>query len=48
MTNVSGTYTFSVWVKLVSGDGAFALNYYSGSANTSDTEDWSPPAPGSR
>ena len=37
-TNVSGTYTFSVWVKLVSGSGAFALNYYSGSTGTSDTE----------
>ena len=37
-TNVSGTYTFSVWVKLVSGSGSFALNYYSGSTNTSDTE----------
>jgi VCBS repeat-containing protein len=37
-TNVAGTYTFSVWVKLVSGDGDFALNYYSGSANLSDTE----------
>ena len=38
MTNVSGTYTFSVWVKLVSGSGNFSLNYYSGSANSSDLE----------
>ncbi|WP_158927978.1 Hint domain-containing protein [Acidisphaera sp. S103] len=37
-TNVAGTYTFSVWVKLVNGDGNFALNYYSGSVNQSDTE----------
>ena len=37
-TNVSGTYTFSVWVKLVSGSGNFSLNYYSGSANSSDLE----------
>jgi VCBS repeat-containing protein len=37
-TNVAGTYTFSVWVKLIGGDGDFALNYYSGSANLSDTE----------
>ena len=34
VTNVSGTYTFSVWVKLVSGNGSFALSYYSGAANT--------------
>jgi VCBS repeat-containing protein len=38
VTNVSGTYTFSVWVKLVSGSGSFALNYYQGSTNTSDLE----------
>ena len=38
VTNVSGTYTFSVWVKLVSGNGSFSLNYYSGSANSSDLE----------
>ena len=38
VTNVSGTYTFSVWVKLVSGNGAFALNYYSGSNGGVDTE----------
>ena len=37
-TNVSGTYTFSVWVKLVSGSGNFSLNYYSGAANSSDLE----------
>ena len=37
-TNVAGTYTFSVWVKLVSGDGDFALNYYSHSANQDDME----------
>ena len=37
-TNVSGTYTFSVWVKLVSGSGSFALNYYQGSTNTSVTQ----------
>ncbi|WP_216856371.1 Ig-like domain-containing protein, partial [Acidisphaera sp. S103] len=37
-TNVSGTYTFSVWVKLISGSGAFALNYYEGSTNTSITQ----------
>ena len=35
-TNVAGTYTFSVWVKLVAGDGDFALNYYSGAAKQSD------------
>ena len=35
---VSGVYTFSVWVKLVSGSGSFSLNYYSGSTNTSDLE----------
>jgi VCBS repeat-containing protein len=34
-TNVSGQYTFSVWVKLISGSGTFSLNYYSGSANAS-------------
>ena len=38
VTNVSGTYTFSVWVKLVSGSGNFSLNYYSGAANSSDLE----------
>jgi VCBS repeat-containing protein len=37
-TGVAGTYTFSVWVKLTGGDGDFALNYYSGSTNLSDTE----------
>ncbi len=37
-TNVSGTYTFSVWVRLISGDGDFSLNYYSGSANLNTTE----------
>jgi VCBS repeat-containing protein len=34
VTPVSGQYTFSVWVKLVSGDGHFDLNYYNGSANS--------------
>ena len=29
---ITGQYTYSVWVKLVSGDGHFALNYYDGSA----------------
>ncbi|HEU4549132.1 MAG TPA: GDSL-type esterase/lipase family protein, partial [Rhizomicrobium sp.] len=29
-TNVSGQYTFSVWVRLVSGNGNFAFNYYDG------------------
>ena len=33
-TNVSGSYTFSVWVKLVSGSGVFELAYYAGSTNT--------------
>ena len=37
-TNVSGTYTFSVWVRLISGDGDFALNYYSGSTDQPVTE----------
>ena len=37
-TNVAGTYTFSVWVRLIAGDGDFALNYYSGASNLSDTE----------
>ncbi|MCB8882202.1 VCBS domain-containing protein [Acidisoma cellulosilytica] len=32
-TTVAGDYTFSVWVKLVSGSGAFSFNFYSGSAN---------------
>ncbi|MCB8878168.1 phage head spike fiber domain-containing protein [Acidisoma silvae] len=31
-TNVSGEYTFSVWVKLISGSGTFSFNYYEGSA----------------
>ena len=35
-TNVAGTYTFSVWVRLISGDGNFALNYYSGSTESPD------------
>jgi trimeric autotransporter adhesin len=38
-TNVAGTYTFSIWVKLVSGSGSFALNYYQGSTNTSVTQE---------
>ena len=29
-TGVAGQYTFSVWVRLVSGNGSFALNYYDG------------------
>jgi VCBS repeat-containing protein len=33
LTPVSGQYTFSAWVKLVSGDGHFDLNYYDGSGN---------------
>jgi VCBS repeat-containing protein len=33
-TNVAGQYTFSVWVKLVSGDGHFDLNYYNGTGNS--------------
>jgi VCBS repeat-containing protein len=37
-TNVSGTYTFSVWVRLISGNGNFALNYYEGSVNSSATQ----------
>jgi VCBS repeat-containing protein len=30
VTPASGQYTFSIWVKLVSGNGAFDLNYYDG------------------
>ncbi|HTR15413.1 MAG TPA: GDSL-type esterase/lipase family protein, partial [Acetobacteraceae bacterium] len=30
-TNVPGQYIFSVWVRLISGDGDFSFNYYSGS-----------------
>jgi VCBS repeat-containing protein len=37
-TNVAGTYTFSVWVRLIGGDGDFALNYYSGATNQSHPE----------
>jgi VCBS repeat-containing protein len=37
-TNVSGQYTFSVWVKLVSGSGTFSLNYYSGSTGAENLE----------
>ncbi|HEX4177253.1 MAG TPA: GDSL-type esterase/lipase family protein, partial [Rhizomicrobium sp.] len=33
----SGQYTFSVWVKLVSGDGHIDLNYYDGSNSLSET-----------
>ncbi|UPG73473.1 Ig-like domain-containing protein [Roseomonas gilardii subsp. gilardii] len=32
-TAVSGQYTFSVWVRLASGDGSFSFNYYDGSSN---------------
>ncbi|PZR10057.1 MAG: hypothetical protein DI532_18845 [Azospirillum brasilense] len=32
-TAVSGQYTFSVWVRLASGDGHFSFNYYDGSSN---------------
>jgi len=35
VTPVSGQYTFSVWVKLVSGDGHFDLNYYDGDGSHS-------------
>ncbi|MEJ1978038.1 MAG: GDSL-type esterase/lipase family protein [Acetobacteraceae bacterium] len=34
-TNVSGQYTFSVWVRLISGNGNFGFNYFSGSSGTS-------------
>ena len=34
---VSGQYTFSVWVKLASGDGHFDLNYYNGAGNSLQT-----------
>jgi hypothetical protein len=37
-TNVSGTYTFSVWVRLLSGDGNFALSYYSGATGQPSPE----------
>jgi VCBS repeat-containing protein len=33
-TNVSGQYTFSVWVKLVSGNGALTIQYYSGASQS--------------
>src|SRR6185312_8534813 len=29
-TNVSGQYTFSVWIRLTSGNGSFSFNYYDG------------------
>ncbi|WP_314229814.1 phage head spike fiber domain-containing protein [Roseomonas mucosa] len=32
-TAVSGQYTFSVWVRLASGDGNFSFNYFDGSSN---------------
>ena len=31
VTSLSGQYTFSVWVRLISGSPNIALNYYSGS-----------------
>lgn len=34
VTPASGTYTFSVWVRLLSGTGDFALSYYGGAANS--------------
>ena len=37
-TNVSGTYTFSVWVKLVSGSGSFSLNYYKRRPTAADAD----------
>jgi VCBS repeat-containing protein len=37
-TPVSGSYTFSVWVRSVSGSGNFALGYYSGAANSVSTQ----------
>ena len=33
-TNVPGPYTFSVWVKLVSGSGNFSFNYYDASVTS--------------
>ena len=33
-TSVSGQYTFSVWVKLVSGSGALTVQYYKGSTDS--------------
>ncbi len=33
-TNVSGQYTFSVWIKLASGNGNLTIQYYQGSTNT--------------
>jgi VCBS repeat-containing protein len=36
-TSAAGQYTFSVWVKLVSGDGHLDLNYYNGSSSVSNT-----------
>ena len=38
VTNVVGTYTFSVWVKLVSGNGNFAFSYYWAGANDTYTQ----------
>lgn len=37
-SDVSGQYTFSVWVKLISGNGNFAFNYYSAAPNLSYTQ----------
>ena len=37
-TAVSGQYTFSVWVRLTSGSGAFSLNYYKGSTNSNNLQ----------
>jgi hypothetical protein len=38
-TSVAGAYTFSVWVRLVSGDGNLALNYYSNSTGQPQIEE---------
>ena len=35
VTTVPGIYTFSVWVRLISGDGDFSFNYYSAGPNVS-------------
>ncbi len=37
-TNVSGSYTFSVWTRAISGSAAFSFNYYLGSGNVSYTQ----------
>ena len=47
-TNVSGTYTFSVWVKLVSGNGDFAPELLQRLDQPQRSrKPWWPPAPGS-